>query len=371
MLGALWHSPSAMVLILAVVVTMASRLLAFAHGALRRAPAPGQLQDTLCAVAVVPPDCSAARLAGVLRWATHAKALRLHVFEYAATRSELPPSASLRHRLRPPREYDAHRAIGEALRSAYCDEAYVCVLPSNVSASAGWDATLVDMLARCPSRAAVLTTMLPAEHAQRAARGTYLRMELGGQTALTAASLLGDATAPVLQSFCCARFLFGRRSLATALLDVYESSPRACDLAVSHALWTRGFDFFAPEKPVLWSLRSCPVPGGARAKIELAPDGPVRSSHEYTAFSGVDLATGRVGARACLGLTANATAGEKSAKYGTYEDADELLATHPQRDNAGHVIPSRVEVAPAHGGGAPSRLSSNDAGGAVAAPGRA
>lgn len=335
MLDALLSSPKIMLLVCAIVITVSSRVLSFAYGVIQDGPDFSRLQKTVCVVSVVPPGCGVSRVAELLRWAGQPSCIRLHIFEYAARRSREVPAdlASIRHRIRPARTYDPDAALSAAVRDAYCDEAYLCVLPSSLSACAAWDEELIRMHDECAAPAAALTTLLPAEQAGMYDRGNFLRVLPATQEQpglrLASSSFQGDVDAPVPQAACCARFLFGGKELALALLDAYDSEPRAGDLELSRALWTRGVDFFAPSRAVLWSLPSCHARRSAAAPVRLATDGEVRTAREYAAFSGIDVERARLSARGHLGLTATASAYELSAKYGTREDAEELLATHP------------------------------------------
>ena len=335
MLDALLSSPKIMMLVCAVVITMISRFVSALHGAIQDTPDASRLQQTICVVSVVPPGCSTNRLVELMRWAQQASCIRLHIFEYVSRRAPglAEKSASIRHRVRPERTYDARTSLAEAVQESYCDEAYICILPSNLSAVSSWDEELLRMHSECRSPGAALTTLLPAEQASQSDRANFLRvLPPSGESKeprLASANFQGDVSAPVPQSLCCARFLFGGRELAAALLDVYDSEPRVRDLEMSQALWTRGIDFFAPSRAVLWSLPTCQPSRIGDARSHFAEDGAVRSKREYVAYSGVDAAAKQISARANLGLTAHASPYEMSAKYGTREDAEEVLAVHP------------------------------------------
>lgn len=231
-------------------------------------------------------------------------------------------------------------------------EEYVLQIDSHMRFEPGWDETLIDMLARCPSPRALITTYPPA-YVPPAERGTP------GLT-LLAADLFNDMgilmvkprtihpdeplPAPPPSAFLSANLLFGP---VTAFREVpYDPHLyfHGEEISMAARFWTHGWDLHAPDRCVMyhdyttnrgrrrhWEDKRDWVRFNMRSfarlrhlfGIETSRDpvvlrefdrygfGNVRSLAEFEEFADVDFKTARIGSRAAdarFALATDATA---------------------------------------------------------------
>lgn len=218
-------------------------------------------------------------------------------------------------------------------------EEYVLQIDSHMRFEPGWDGTLIDMLRRCPTSQALITTYPPA----------YVPPEERGTPGVTllAADKFNDMgvlmvkprtidprepmSGPLPSAFLSANLLFGP---AAAFRDVpYDPHLyfHGEEISMAARLWTHGWDLYAPDRCVMyhdygtdrgrprhWDDRRNWVMFNMRSfgrlrhlfGIEASRDpvvlrdierygmGSARSLADYEAFADINFATSRIGSRA-------------------------------------------------------------------------
>lgn len=230
------------------------------------------------------------------------------------------------------------RILDELLRG----EAYVLQIDSHSRFEPGWDETLLDMLRRCPSERALLTTY-PAAYVPPAERGASVVTVLAADVFNDMGILMVKARsvdpreplqAPPPSAFLSANCLFApAEAFRTVRYD-----PRLYfhgeEISLAARFWTHGWDLYAPDRcfmyhdytndrgrPRNWDDRrdwiSLNMRSFARLRhlfgIEASRDpavlrdldqhglGQARTLAEYEAWADVDFAHSRIGSRAADG----------------------------------------------------------------------
>jgi len=235
-------------------------------------------------------------------------------------------------------------ARAEAL-ALWGGEEYILQIDAHMRFTPGWDCLLLDALARCPTRPALLSTMLPnyfpPEELQDCSGGITLAHadRLGDAEELQPLHLKGhfrplDQTfnQPVLGAFFVGNFMFApAEAVQEVPFDPYIYF-RGQELVYSARLWTHGYDIYQPDRVIAyhhWTSVSRPSLGGkphykdvsaealrGRARVrhvlgvEETPDtdalididrygmGTARSLEAYWRFSGLDLRAGTIADKA-------------------------------------------------------------------------
>jgi len=248
----------------------------------------------------------------------------------------------------PPQVRQLHYSVQESQGSCWAraqalslwrEEEFILQVDSHMRFAPGWDALLLDTLARCPTSPAVLATMPPNYEPPDKLQFvgddvplTYVD-RLGGPEELQPVHLIGyfrkrenlGCVGPILSAFIVGNFLFA----PAATFQGVPFDPliffKGQELVYSARLWTHGHDIYQPDGVVLyhyWASPSRPAPAGmahyksvspraliarerVRHLLELEPArsaealidigkygmGSRRSLADYWRFSGIDLKT--------------------------------------------------------------------------------
>ncbi len=231
-------------------------------------------------------------------------------------------------------------ARAEAL-SLWQGEEYVLQIDAHMRFAPGWDMLLLDCLARCPTRSALLSTMPPnydpPEKLQDCSWGIPLAhvKRLGTEKEMQPLHIAGHfrpliqtANQPVLGAFVVGNFMFAPSEVIVQVPFDPHIYFRGQELVYSTRLWTHGWDIYQPDRVVIyhyWASVSRPSLGdkphykdisttsvqararvrhvlgieettdaGALVEIEKYGMGNKRSLADYWRFSGVDLAAGTI-----------------------------------------------------------------------------
>lgn len=282
---------------------------------------------------------------------------------------EAPPEGQLREiRVHAAESLGACWARSRILEELLEGEQYVLQIDSHSRFEPGWDEILVEMLARCPTERALITTYPPA-YRPPADRGEPLVTVLAADAFNDMGVLMVKPRAidprepldgPPSSAFLSGNCLFGP---AAAFREV-PYDPRLYfhgeEISLAARLWTHGWDLYAPDRcfmyhdytadrgrPRHWDDRRDWVQLNMRSfarlrhlfgleqsrdpaalrDLDLYGLGAARTLAEYEAFADVTFATARIGARAADG------------RFPPPPDAASLTALRAARARFQDVIP--------------------------------
>ncbi len=257
-------------------------------------------------------------------------------------------------------EVDARESLGvcwarHKVQSLWQGEDYVLQIDSHMRFAPDWDVKLIEMLGRCPSEKPILTTYPPGftrprqlSHPTLARLRAKMFNELG-VLYLRAEGVPVDRAPdqPQPHAFCAGGFLFGRARLMQEVpYDPYLYF-QGEEITMSARLWTHGWDFFAPNEPLIWhdytkgsrprhwddhdawtklskraAARLNHLLGMAPAsdpealqEIERFGLGTVRSLDEYQAYSGVDFKNRLIEGKTSEEILAERPEGERRQRH--------------------------------------------------------
>ena len=236
-------------------------------------------------------------------------------------------------------------ARAEAL-SLHEDEDYILQIDAHMRFVPHWDEELLGVVARCPSKDAVFSTMppnyTPPDTLQDCSDGIPIAHAdaLGGPDEMQPLHVKGHwrplsqtSNQPVLGAFFVGNFLFAPAEAIRKVPFDPHIFFRGQELVYAARLWTHGYDIYNPDRVIVfhhWNSVSRPALGGkahykeenstsslaARKRVrhllamETSTDaqvlrdsdaygmGKVRSLEDYWRFSGVDLVRGTLAERA-------------------------------------------------------------------------
>lgn len=144
-----------------------------------------------------------------------------------------------------------------AMARLYDDEDFFLQIDSHTRFSQDWDDGLLDAWQRCRSQTAILTAYPPDFDQQDDLRPTLLApSHFDGDSALRIVGrrLANVRVDPVPSPLWCAGFSFAPRAAVRAA--PYDPHLRFLffgeEIAMAARLWTHGFDFYAPPRPLLY-----------------------------------------------------------------------------------------------------------------------
>lgn len=203
----------------------------------------------------------------------------------------------------------------------YRGEKYYLSLDNDAQMVEDWDLLACSQLQQCPSDYSVLVCCSSAVSSSNplflvATDASPMSVQLLPKV------MEAEPSRPVPSLFCSASFNF---CLAERLKDTPTAthylwptqSEQATDLSIR--LWTSGWDFYAPCKPLCKGACMVDSDTGVdnQASLFQMQLGKFRSLPQYQEFCGVDFRAGQLSGRAKLGVTDDAPASEILAKYGS------------------------------------------------------
>lgn len=315
----LMNWPVVVLLIVAIVTTLARRAWRWAQGGACGGVTPAQLRKHVDAFVCVPPGQPLALQ--LLDAAQCPARVRLHVLKMLAA-DEAAPAVPADHapRVRLVLRHGALDAARERARfvaSAACTAPYVLLLgDAPVEAAHGWDRALLKMLGGCAGRRPVLTARLLDD-------GSHGFLAVAGG-AIEGRPFAVAPPRPQPSPWWSADLSFGPAAAYAALPPPEAITVATEDLLVSRALWMHGADFYCPNVQLFRAVGGRATPPRAARVAEWAPPADAaRTQREWAAFTGQRQA-GRWCRRARLGLTAHPSAEERYAKYGGQLEAHGL-----------------------------------------------
>lgn len=204
-------------------------------------------------------------------------------------------------------DIDARLAKGVCWARNLCqallrDEAYYLQIDSHMRFVAGWDTALLAMLDQCPREKAILTTYPPGYEPPDSLGNPDLvalrarSFNQDGALSLQGAVLgSGDQLdAPIEQFACAAGFLFGPSALVRDAPYDPHLYFHGEEITLAARLWTRGWNFFAPSKAVIYHWYNTKPGHGRRLHHEDAAhwrDLDLRSLRRMRHLLGMEMAT--------------------------------------------------------------------------------
>lgn len=327
MIRALLTTPSLLVLVAAVVMTLAQRLL----GQLRERDPSSAMHDAICAVCVVPPGAACDRAFALAARASAPGRVRLHVLKFVradealpdvparirqATRLRVLPAAMLK---------DMARSRRASVRQAYMGERFVCIASHTAVVRSGWDEQAKAVLASCREEHARPVLVAPPAVESIDGRGVFMRpAAVDGRhlkTETVRFANVSDAPCPSL--FWSSHFSFADGGSTAALPPDATLSVENEAAVYGEHLWRNAYGFFTAASLLVSGKEERAGKATVKTRTE-QPSGSARTLDEYRTWLGIDGA-GQPSRRTMLGLVPRPGRFECEVKYGSKELVQQLL----------------------------------------------